>query len=194
MKQERYLLIKQIIDTDYYWDIDVDRGIVKPKRARRMPTRVKSEDEYDFINIVYAGKQHKFYVHQIIAVAGGLDPAGCQLRHINGNIHDNSLSNLELVKTSREVQYVRQEIRRVKTDLVCEKHPRAKLSNDDVAYIKYRLEHKTQVKVLAQLYNVSNMVITRIKLNSTWKQIRPLLDEEIKSYELSDRGHELGLS
>lgn len=193
MKQERYDIIKQLIDIEY-WNIDINKGTVTPKKTKRVPVKAKSMEEYDSISLVYAGKQYRFYVHQIIAIAGGMDPVGYQITHKNGDIHDNSFSNLKLIDTLHEIKYGLPETKRVKTDLTCEKHPRAKLSNDDVAYIKYRLECKTQVKILADLYKVTNMVITRIKLNNTWKQIKPFQEEKAKSYEISDRGRDLGLS
>lgn len=137
MKQERYDIIKQLIDIEY-WNIDINKGTVTPKKTKRVPVKAKSMEEYDSISLVYAGKQYRFYVHQIIAIAGGMDPVGYQITHKNGDIHDNSFSNLKLIDTLHEIKYGLPETKRVKTDLTCEKHPRAKLSNDAAIEERYK--------------------------------------------------------
>ena len=194
LKKERYDIIKELIELDY-WNIDIEKGTVTPKKTKRVPIKLKADDEYDAIRVNYQGKQIRFYVHQIIAIAGGLNPVDMTIQHKNGDIHDNSIFNLKVVE---DYQYSIKKIisNRILTGmtLTCEEHPNAVLSNEDVAYIKYRLQHNTTGFLLSEIYNVNPRTISCIKRNRTWKKIEAFHEAEARNYEQSERGKALGLS
>lgn len=194
MKQQRFNIIKELIELEY-WNIDIEKGTVTPKKTKRVPLKPKSSDEYDAIRVNYQGKQLRFYIHQIIAIAGGLNPIDMTIQHKNGDIHDNSISNLKVVE---DYQYAIKKVipnrKLTGITLTCEDHPNAVLSNEDVAYIKYRLQNNTTGFLLSEIYNVNPRTISCIKLNRTWKKIEALPATEARNYEQSERGKALGLS
>lgn len=75
--------------------INLQEGVIEGLSAFKTP------DGYKRVSMCCDNKKKQFYIHEIIAVKGGLDVVDKTINHIDGNKENNSLSNLEAV-THRE--------------------------------------------------------------------------------------------
>lgn len=89
MSMTIYQGIKQNIASGC-WYIDIDKGIVMNSKRMKPITAVNSSGYY----VIRGADKVLYYMHQIIAVAGGLNPVGYQVDHKNRNRLDNRFDNL----------------------------------------------------------------------------------------------------
>lgn len=101
MNKERYDMCKKFIE-EAIWDIDVTKGIVIGKRGGT--AKPDGSSGYLKQSAYYKGKSYNFRVHVIIAVAGGLYPVDTTIDHINGNILDNRICNLQLLSNTDNIR------------------------------------------------------------------------------------------
>jgi hypothetical protein len=91
---------------------------------------------------------------------------GMDVNHISGVKDDNRLANLEWATRSENLKHA------YRIGLINkngERHPRTKLTNDQVREIKEILIGRTKHKKIAELYGVSLNVIKDISKGKNWK-------------------------
>jgi hypothetical protein len=118
------------------------------------------------------GKPVSRLVHRLVLEAFvGPCPPGMQCRHLDGNPTNNALENLcwGTPKEDRANQ------RRHGTVPEGESHPLAKLTEDQVAAIRFLSDSGWTAKILSDHFLVDGTTIYRIQKGRTWKHFVPLL-------------------
>src|SRR5699024_162336 len=129
MNEKNFIAISDILE-EGRWTVDIEKGTVETKAGI-----AKQENRFGYIKIATTlhGKHYNFFVHQIIAVAGGLYPVDKTVNHKNGNKKDNSISNLEVISFKDNIKHAHS------TGVIRqrgEKSHFAKLIKEDVREIK----------------------------------------------------------
>ena len=109
------------------------------------------------------GKKTSHLVHRLVADTF-LGESDLQVNHIDGNKENNSVTNLERVTAALNIKHARQ------TGL----HMFKSLQDDQISYIRnnYTPRHKEfGQKALAEKFNVSQSVISRIINFNTHKEV-----------------------
>jgi DNA-binding XRE family transcriptional regulator len=120
-----------------------------------------------YLRVHIAGKM--YFVHRLVAEKYVPNPENKpQVNHKDGNHLNNQANNLEWV-TNRE-----NSIHALENGLMMieEKHPMAKLTREDVAYIKSHPEMSRNN--LAKMFNVNPHTITDIRKGKTWKTVEKI--------------------
>lgn len=153
-------------------DIDLQNGLIKNRKCW--------SDGRGYLKCKVHSKS--FFVHQIIAVAGGLDILNKTVNHKNGIKTDNRICNLECISKSENsihahktglMNYQKTSKTLIKNGSTRgSKHPQSKLTENDVKQIKQLLikSNKTH-KEIAKKYNVRRQLITAIKSGKVWAHV-----------------------
>lgn len=115
-----------------------------------------------------SGIRRKLLIHQIVAETFiGPCPEGCEVSHKDGNSHNNHVSNLEYCTHLENERMKHQH----GTTQEKEKNPMAKLTNEQVEYIREQLKDakKGAARKLAVQFGVCESTISLIKHGSRWK-------------------------
>lgn len=149
MKQVTY---DHIVKNLQSLEIDLEKGKVLNRRACS-----SQRGGYLYCMVDYKN----LYIHQIIAVAGGLNPVGNTVNHIDGNKLNNSFSNLEVMSLSDNVkESYRQGLQ--------ETSRQTKLTDSQVIEIKTLLSKGNHLqKEIAEIYGVSKSTISQIKTGTS---------------------------
>ncbi|WP_044214019.1 NUMOD4 domain-containing protein [Saccharicrinis fermentans] len=128
---------------------------------------------YKSINLRIKGQKKTLLVHKMVAelFIPERDETKTVVIHIDWNKLNNHVSNLQWL--SREESFKRSqskliEARKKKGKIVTH----SKLTRNDVVAIKEMLERGRKQKVIAQLFCVSEMQISRIKNNVSWSEVK----------------------
>lgn len=120
------------------------------------------------------GKKKTFLVHKLVAIL--FVPKGSEDQtiaiHLDWNKRNNYFKNLQWV--TREKAYERimprlQEINKIKNKGLIRN---SKLKADDVKVLKNMLEKGVKQNVIAKLFSISEMQVTRIKRGENWAHIK----------------------
>lgn len=164
MRRDRYEICKNLIK-EGKWDIDLENGIVIGKRGGR---GTPDSSGYLKMSVKINGCICNFFVHEIIAIAGGLIPIDITIDHIDGNKMNNKLSNLQLLTNEDNIS----KTHKGKSKYKGSQSPMSKLTEGDVKEIKKMLKNKNIKQIdIAKKYNVSKETITDIKQGKTWKHV-----------------------
>ena len=101
MNRGRYEMCRKFIEGGM-WNIDVTKGVVIGKRGGI--SKPDGSSGYLKQSAYYRGKTYNFRVHEIIAVAGGLHPVDATIDHINGDILDNRICNLQILSNADNIR------------------------------------------------------------------------------------------
>ena len=116
-------------------------------------------------------KPKKFQISRLVAAAFlGPLPTGCVVCHNNG---DNTCNKIENLRYATPAQNEADKIKHG-TNLLGEKHPRAKLLAHQVNEIRRRFKRGCSInggKALAKEFGVDNTLITRIIQRKIWKDL-----------------------
>jgi hypothetical protein len=140
---------------------------------------------FKVVSVKYKGQSRHFLVHKLVAEVFIPKEKRTQtvVIHHDWNKTNNHVSNLQWVSKpeSYKRMHVRlQEERRKKGKVVTY----SKLKRDEVALIKSMLERGVKQKLIAKMFCVSEMQITRIKRGENWNEIEPLESKKPTKSEL----------
>lgn len=147
MRKDRYDILVEILSSGYL-DVDIENGVVTtPQGSNGSPTpqgRLK-------LTVYYNGKFNLFYISEIVAVAGGLNPIGATVDHIDNNKLNNRFDNLQILTVSDNV---------IKSAL--DGNYRKKLSVHDVIELKALHLIGARNIDLAERYNIGTGTTSQI--------------------------------
>ena len=176
MSQERFDAILDYLRTGRIL-VDLDTGSVKFPFSRNSKEN-KKPDKHGYLVISMQfpdGKYKPVKVHQIVAVAGGLNPVGMTIDHINGNKLDNRIANLRVVTCAENARLAwhEQHLASKENRARNENSGKTNFKNSDVAHIKWMLNNGASVVKIAKAYGVAHSRISEIKSGKTWVEIQP---------------------
>lgn len=163
-------MTKDIKDYEGLYFLD-DKGNVfsYPKKTRKHIRQIYpslQKTGYWAIDLCKDGKIKKYLLHRLMALTFLDNPKSKpQVNHINGIKTDNNIENLEW-NTRSENQ--RHSIKIGLRTTIGEKNSQAKLTNEDVLFIRKSNEKGV---ILSKKFNVSNPTITDIRKGRSWKHI-----------------------
>lgn len=161
MEQERYELLQEIIqekEAKGLWDIDLWTGTITTKRG---VINTLHNTGYICVTVKYKGKSHYFNVHQVIAVAGGLNMVGKTINHMDGNKQNNSIFNLEVLTRKENLTHAHKE------GLM----KNWKLTKDEVFQIKTLMAKGVTKTQIAKMFNVQTCTLRSIARGDTHKDV-----------------------
>lgn len=136
------------------------------KTWRMLTPKTFRRNGYLFLCLFPANKTA--YVHRLVLAAfSGCCPPGLQCRHLDGNPKNNRPDNLAW-GTPKENQ---SDMARHGTRRIGERHPSAKLSEDDVAAIRSDYASGATQTSLATKYSVARQCIGDIVTGRTWRHV-----------------------
>jgi len=119
------------------------------------------------------GKKRTFLVHKLVAevFVNKPTPTHCIAIHLDWNKRNNHHKNLQWV--TKEQSYKRimprlQEINKTKNKGIIRN---SKLKPEDVAQLKSMLDKGIRQNVIARLFSISEMQVTRIKRGENWSKV-----------------------
>lgn len=139
--------------------LDAVRGGQKRRGTIYSPFIAKNG--YDHIAPKVGATRRKLLVHRLVATAfvpGWFERA--TVNHRDGNKRNNRAENLEWITTADNTRH---QWRTGLVDLRGEKHPSAKLSNEDVAQVRSRIAAGYRAVEIARSMNVSVSLIYKIR-------------------------------
>lgn len=165
MLERRYNKLKEFI-LNGKWRIDLDSGVVVSRNGGK---GIPDKDGYLYTRVFDNHREYKYMIHEIIAVAGGLNPMGLTIDHINSDKTDNRLCNLQIL--SREANTSK--ANKGRTDILKGSAvATSKLTEQQVLQIKAVLvEGSLTQQQIADHYGVSQTNISKIAQRKAWKQL-----------------------
>lgn len=168
MIKDRYELCKRFI-AEGRWEIDLENGIVTGKKGSNgRPNNYG----YLVLGVTVNDVRYHFCVHEIIAVAGGLVPIDTTIDHINNDMLDNRLSNLQLLSSDDNNKKGWQNSPHRTQGI---NNGGCKLTEEQVAEIKMMLiDGKLTQRCIAWLYDVTQSTISEIRTGKRWSHVEVL--------------------
>jgi hypothetical protein len=161
-----------------------DQGRVKSLKFNRekiLKQRIGTNG-YPQVVLYKEGKFYRKEVHRLVAEAFlGIPEDKLEVNHRNGVKTDNSLENLEWLSHAENIRHADEiGLRNIKG----EKHPRAKLTTEEVLQIREMLVEGVPPSEIAEIFNISVSSIYDIKSGRSWSHvtgIKPKLKNLVKS-------------
>lgn len=136
---------------------------MKPNKARR-----GNPIPYQYANVKIDGVRTLAFIHKLVLLSfKGPCPDGMEIRHLNGNATDNRLDNL-IYGTKRENTEDRF---RHGTVLAGARHPRAKLTENDILSIRERALNGESASGIARELGITKGHAARIIRGKAWKDV-----------------------
>ena len=146
---------------------DLSTGKVYYKSGKEATAKDKAG--YYNMSVRYKGKRYCYRVHEVIAVAYGLDVVNKVVNHIDGVKTNNLPSNLEAVTIRENVLHA------VRLGLNKETGSghitNNKLTIDEVKKIKHMIAANIPLKDIAKEFNIAACTVSNIKTGKRWKSI-----------------------
>jgi hypothetical protein len=167
---------KEIPYTDYKYEVS-NYGRVKSYYTKGGIGKVLNPSKiggFYVVSLKYQGKSKHFLVHKVVAELFVPKESKDQtvVIHLDWNKQNNYYTNLQWAtkKTSYERMHKRLREERLKRGQLV---TYSKLKPEEVALIKSMLGRGIRQKMIAKMFCVSEMQITRIKRGENWKNIQP---------------------
>ena len=140
----------------------IEQGI---RREKQVLAQSRNKQGRLQVNLCREGFLKRFQVHRLVLEAfKGPAPEGTECRHLDGDHTNNHEQNLEWGTHTENMN----DKTGHGTQLIGEKHPRAKLTEDDVREIRAT---NATTRALAEVYGVSQVSIHFIRSRKTWKHV-----------------------
>jgi hypothetical protein len=129
-----------------------------------------------FLNVSFMsqGKKKSYLVHKIIAelFIKKLSDNQTTVIHLDWNKNNNHFTNLEWVTKDEAYKRMFKRIHEIRRNSPVKIVTYSKLNTEDVARIKSMLSRGITQNIIAKLFCVSEMQITRIKRGENWSHIK----------------------
>lgn len=124
-------------------------------------------------NLKLYGKYKSYLVHKLTAQVflEKSSPLHERVCHIDWNIRNNHISNLAWITKVENYARVMKHLNDINRSKPGKFAPFTKLKTDDVRQIKIMLQRGIKQKMIAKLFAVSEMQITRIKKGVNWAEV-----------------------
>jgi hypothetical protein len=167
---------KEISFTDYKYEVS-SYGRVRSYCQDSINGKILNPSQiggFKVVSLKYNGKSKHFLIHKLVAES--FIPKDYKEQsvviHLDWNKSNNHFSNLKW--TSKAESYKRmhkrlQEERKKKGKVITY----SKLRPEEVALIKSMLAREVKQKLIAKMFCISEMQVTRIKRGENWKEIAP---------------------
>ncbi len=150
-------------------------GIVLSAQRKRPWSKAKQlspvtvKDGYLAFNLSHNGVVKQLTIHRLVLTTFvGERPDGHQCRHLDGNQHNNHISNLAWGTSLENIH----DKKLHGTDSTGECNPSAKLNESDVLEIRRRRESGEPLRVIAKDFNISVNAVWAIHTRLTWKHVQ----------------------
>lgn len=115
-------------------DIPETGGLYQVSSFGRVKSNVKprilkysSKTKYPSVSLIYGGKRHQMNIHRLVAEAFlPIEKGKSYVNHIDGDKHNNRLSNLEWVTNSENLMHGYRVLGRTPRDMSIGSHPQAR--------------------------------------------------------------------
>ncbi len=127
------------------------------------------------ISICFETGRRTVLIHKLIAEAFILKkhPGYENVIHLDGNTRNNHVSNLVWVKREECMSHVLAKLHeKNKTRPPRKLITNSKLSMEDISLLKSMLEKGVKQKVIAKMFCISEMQVSRIKHGANWGQVK----------------------
>jgi hypothetical protein len=146
-----------------------DKGRIFSKSSKRFISGRPDRKGYYRVGMILGGKIKEIYIHRMVCETfRGPMPEGCdQINHIDCNINNNNVSNLEWCNSSRNAKHAYDNGLNIPQRGT--RHSRSKLTEDQAEEI--RVKHKNKqgsYRKLATQYKVHHSIIWRIVNNRAY--------------------------
>ncbi len=194
MKRKRKKSQKEVVvyEDEIWKDIPGTDGIYQVSNYGRLKSfrrdaingkimNLASVKGFQTANIKINGKYKSCLVHKIVAENFLTKPSEkhTYVTHIDGNVSNNHVSNLKWITKEENYQKVLEHLGAANRNRIGKFAPYAKLTPEDVKHIKNMLFLGVKQKVIAKMFCVSEMQITRIKKGINWSEVQH--DENVKT-------------
>jgi hypothetical protein len=168
---------KEISFTDFKYEVS-NYGRVKSFCQDSMNGKILKPSligGFKVVSLKFKNKTKHFLIHKLVAEEFILKESADQtvVIHLDWNKSNNYYSNLMWVTKSDSYARMHkrlQDERKKKGKVVTY----SKLKPDEVALVKSMLERKVKQKLIAKMFCISEMQVTRIKRGENWKEIFPI--------------------
>jgi hypothetical protein len=142
----------------------------KEKGRLMRPAKVKN---FLTINIKLFGRQKTFLIHKLVAETFIKRPKieNNYVIHIDFNVQNNHVSNLTWVSRQESYARVMQHLSDINKSNPGKMMPYSKLKAEDVKVIKSMINKGIKQKIIAKMFCISEMQITRIKRGDNWPEV-----------------------
>ncbi len=122
------------------------------------------------------GQKKTFLVHKITAECFVDKEQGNEdtVIHLDWNKQNNHFSNLKWVTREHSYKRMMERLRQINKNSTKKIIRNSKLKKEDVAMVKAMLGKGVRQNVIAKLFCISEMQVTRIKRGENWAEIKPL--------------------
>ena len=132
------------------------------------------------------GREKKTYTVSRLIAKSFYGDSQLEVNHIDGNKTNNCVTNLEFVTTSQNAKHRHHKLgkktvkpmygdqnpmRKNGSPFIGSKHPRSKLTENDVRKIKDCLISGEQQNMIAKQFSITPQMVYRIKTNKAWTHI-----------------------
>lgn len=157
---------------EYDYTVYENGEIIKNKTGYKIK-QCCDKDGYYVCSFWCNGKTKRYRVHRVIMMAFHPieNPDDFVVNHIDGNVKNNNLENLEWTTISGNTKHA-YNIGRINTS--GEKNGMAKLTEKEVLEICELIKKEYSLEYISNLYNVKKSTISRIKNKKRWKNITNL--------------------
>lgn len=126
------------------------------------------------VNLKLDGKAKTHYVHKLTALVFVPKESTEQIvvTHVDGNSQNNYYKNLRWQTKEEHFQHVTQKLKEINVGRKG-KVINSKLQPNDIAVLKAMLEKGIRQNVIARLFSISEMQVSRIKRGENWGDIMP---------------------